>query len=146
MEEEWVYCLITQIQSALSSQDAAAAAMGSPRAHLFTYLFRYRRMHTLIGWGRLFIVGRQGSECACIRVWLLEQEARTHISDSLSDKSDVGRRAMNKAYNDKIIFSVGIFGANVGLLSKAPSCAWCLCVMAHGMCGRDGVLGGGPTF
>jgi hypothetical protein len=83
-------------------------------------------MHTLRGWGRLFIVGRQGSECACIRVWLLEQEARTHISDSLSDKSDVGRRAMNKAYNDKIIFSVRIFGANVGLLSKAPSCGVCV--------------------
>jgi hypothetical protein len=101
-------------------------------------------MHTLRGWGRLFIVGRQGSECACIRVWLLEQEARTHISDSLSDKRDVGRRAMNKAYNDKIIFSVGIFGANVGLLSKAPSCGVCVwrmgCVDATAFAGAEGRL------
>lgn len=78
---------------------------------------------------------------ACIRVWLLEQEARTHtpVIHSRIYKSDVGRWAMNKAYNDKIIFSAGVFGANVGLLSKALGGAW------RGMCGRD-VLGGGPTF
>lgn len=133
MIEEGVCCLITQIQSALSSQDAAA--MGSP--HLFTYLFWYTRAyteHTFRGWGRLFITGPA-------RKRVREHQGvviRTRGSDSLSDKSDVGRGPMNKECIMTKLLLVPGFLVPMWAYWVKPSCgAWDICVDATACWAED---------
>lgn len=108
-------------------------------AFVYLFILVYSELTLEGGGGSLLAAGKEASARVHQGVVIRTRGAHTHQWFTLGYKRDVGRWAMNKAYNDKIIFSAGVFGANVGLLSKALGGAW------RGMCGRD-VLGGGPTF